>query len=99
MFVGNVTIVSDDVDESQFVFPITTQVDEAEISVSFEGQPLSNGSSDSVDLGATPQFIPLQKVFVLKNEGTVPLTVIEVIIENSAFELLIKKRVIFYLFH
>ncbi|WP_151996844.1 MULTISPECIES: choice-of-anchor D domain-containing protein [unclassified Imperialibacter] len=97
MFNATVAIISDDLDESSFTFPITGEilsgvplVPEIEIFVgsSDTGTSITDGQSTAIEMGTTEQGADLEAVFTIKNTGNAALEISGITSSSEVFSIL-----------
>ncbi|WOK09370.1 choice-of-anchor D domain-containing protein [Imperialibacter roseus] len=96
LFNASVTIISDDLDESSFTFPITGEilsgvplVPEIEIFVgsSDTGTSITDGQSTAIEMGITEQGVDLSAVFTIKNTGNSALEITGITSSSEVFSI------------
>lgn len=86
-FSSNITIISDDLDEGTFVFPLEGIIVSPEIGVSQNTIPISSNQTSPVDFGSWVVTDDATLTFELHNEGTSTLTISSIDVSGTTYSI------------
>jgi gliding motility-associated-like protein len=96
IFAATVAIISDDMDESSFTFPITGEIlsgvpllPEIEIFAgnSDTGTSITDGQSTAIEMGTSEQGVDLAATFTIKNTGNIELEITGITSSSEVFSI------------